>query len=32
MKTNLMLMAAYVAAFLLPIVWDVLVNCGHPML
>jgi hypothetical protein len=30
MKTNLMLAAAYVAAFLLPLVWDVLVNGGHP--
>lgn len=29
MKTKL-LMAAYMAAFLLPLVWDVLVNSGHP--
>ena len=31
MKTNLTILAAYVAAFLIPLVWDVLVNCGHPL-
>ena len=31
MNTKL-IWAAYLAAFLLPLVWDVLVNGGHPML
>lgn len=30
MNTKLLIRAAYLAAFLLPLIWDALVNCGHP--
>lgn len=30
MNKNLLIKAAYLAAFLLPLIWDALINCGRP--